>query len=133
MEADTHGELHAVLLLQTRVQRRGEGRNQAQPGMHAAQGIVFMRHRPAKVHQHPVAEILGNMARVLVNHRGGGGLVGPHDLPQVFGVELLREPGRVREIAEHHRQLSPFGVRGTACRLRGHGRAVGLDSRGCDL
>ena len=60
--------------------------------MHAAQGIVFVRHRPAKVHQQPIAEILRDVARVLLNHRGGGRLIRPHDLAQVFGVELLREP-----------------------------------------
>ena len=45
------------------------------------------------------------------DHLGRGRLVGPHDLPQVFGVELLGEPRRVGEVTEHDRQLPPFGLR----------------------
>ena len=126
VEANAHGELHAFLLLQTRIERRGERVDQAQPRMHAAQGIVFVRHRPAKVHQQAIPEILRDVARVLVNHLGGGGLVGAHDLPQVFGVELLGEPGGVRQVAEHHRQLPPFGLGGLPVVLRG----VGGEGRG---
>jgi hypothetical protein len=96
VEANAYRELHAFLPLQARIERRGEDRDQAQPGMHAAQGIVFMRHRPAKVDEQAVPEILRNSALVLVNDCGGSRLVGPHDLPQVFGVELLGEPGGIR-------------------------------------
>jgi hypothetical protein len=112
MDTDPYRQLHALLPLQTGIERRGDRRDDASPRMHAAQGIVFMRHRPAKIHQQPIAEILRDVARVLLNHCGGGRLIRPHDLAQVFGVELLREPGGVRQVAEHHGQLPAFGFRG---------------------
>ena len=100
--------------------------------MHAAQGIVFVRHRPAKIHQQPIAEILRDVARVLLNHCGGGRLIRPHDLAQVFGVELLREPGGVRQVTEHHGQLPAFGLRGATGGFWDDGRLVlrGVCERG---
>ena len=85
--------------------------------MHAAQGIVFMRHGPAKIHQQPVAEILCDVAFVLVNHLGGGRLVGAHDLPQVFGVELLGdlvESARSQNITVNCRRSASGAWRATA-------------------
>ena len=46
MDTDPYRQLHALLPLQTGIERRGDRRDNAQPRMHAAQGIVFVRHRP---------------------------------------------------------------------------------------
>ena len=62
MDTDPYRQLHALLPLQTGIERRGDRRDDASPRMHAAQGIVFVRHRPAKIHQHPIAEILRDVA-----------------------------------------------------------------------
>jgi hypothetical protein len=80
--------------------------------MHGPYGIVFMRLRIAKVHQEPVTEVLGDMAgKTLDDHRAGG-LIGPNDLPQVFGVELAGEPGGIHQVTEEHRELAAFGISG---------------------
>jgi hypothetical protein len=47
-------------------------------------GVVFMRQGIAKINQHPIPEVLGNVAVKPVNHRGTGLMVGAHELPQVF-------------------------------------------------
>ena len=118
MEANAHGQLHAFLPLQTGIERRGDGVHNAQPRMHPTQGIVFVRHRPAKVHQQAIAEILRDVARVLVNDLGRGRLVGAHDLAQVFGVELLGEFRGVGEVTEHDGELAAFRLWGNAARGR---------------
>src|SRR6266498_223477 len=41
---------------------------------------------------------------------GTHSLIGSHHLPQLFGVELLRERSRAHYITEHHRQLAPLGL-----------------------
>ena len=43
---------------------------------------------------------------------GTDGLVGAHDLAQVFGVEVAREPSRVHQGAKHDRELATLGLRG---------------------
>jgi hypothetical protein len=120
MQANAHGELYPFLPCQARIERCGDGRDSAQPRMHPSQGIVFMRHWPAKVHQQAISEILRDVARVLLNHLSRSRLVGPHDLAQVFGVELLGEARGVRQVAEHHGQLPAFRCRGNA----GRGRSI---------
>ena len=50
--------------------------------------IIFMGLRIAKIDEEAVTEILGDMPVKALDHRCARGLVGAHDLPQVFGVEL---------------------------------------------
>jgi hypothetical protein len=35
-------------------------------------------------------------------------LIGPHHLPEVFGIELARQRRRVDQVAEQHGELAPF-------------------------
>ena len=43
-----------------------------------------------EVHQESIAEILGNVAIVLLDDANGGFLIGADDLTEVFRVELSR-------------------------------------------
>ena len=133
MDAKTHRELYTCVALQAGIQRRGDGLNNAQAGMQGTLGVVFMRDRPAKVHEQTITEILGHMAFVLLDDLGGGCLVGSDHLAQVFGVELLGEFRGVRQITEHHGQVPTFGFGSSMGRLRGDGwltvRHIDLCSR----
>ena len=93
----------------------------AEPRPHRPLGVVFMRHGVAKIDQHTIAEVLSNIAVILVNHRGTGLVVGPHDLPQVFRVQVPRQRGRVNQIAEQHGEVAAFCLRRRQQRL-GYGR-----------
>ena len=62
----------------------------------------------AEVHQHPVAQILGNMAVIAGDDLATGSLIGAHPGMIVFRVQLLGERRRAHQVNEHHRQLTPF-------------------------
>jgi hypothetical protein len=114
VDPQTHGQLHTALLGQAGIQRL-HGLHDAQPGPHGPLGIIFMRLRIAKVDQQAIAEILGDMALKAGNHLGTGVLIGPHDLAEVFGVELARQGSRVDEVTEEHGELAAFGLCGGGC------------------
>ena len=90
----------------------------AQAGVHRAPGIVFMGRGVAKIDQQPIAEILGDMALVVLDDLGSGLLVGAHHRAQVFRVELAGELRGAHQVAEQHRELPPFRLRGRAGRRR---------------
>jgi hypothetical protein len=58
------------------------------------------RNRPG-----PVAQVLGDKAVEIA-----GRLADRAIIAQILGVEPRRQRGRTDEIAEHERQLPPFGV-----------------------
>jgi len=70
-----------------------------------------MRPGIAEVHQQPIAEILGDIPVKVLDDLSAGGLVCPHHLAPVFGVQLTGERRRVHEIAEQHGELAPLGCR----------------------
>ncbi len=112
VDAEPHGELHTVLCRQTGIQG-GDGLDNAQAGVHGAPGIVFMGRGVAKIDQQPIAEVLGDMALVLLDDLGRGLLVGAHHRAQVFGVELAGELRGAHQVTEQHRELAAFGLRRT--------------------
>ena len=118
VDAEPHGELHPVLCRQTGIQG-GDGLDNAQAGVHGAPGIVFMGRGVAKIDQQPIAEILGDMALVVLDDLGRGLLVGADHGAQVFRVELAGELRGAHQVAEHHGQLSPFRIRSAVCQRRG--------------
>src|SRR5213080_1896449 len=71
-----------------------------------------MRPGIAKVDQQAIAEILGDMPLKAGNYLGAGPLIGPHDIAQLFRVELAGEHSRADQVTEQHGKLAPFGVRG---------------------
>ena len=89
MDAHPHGQAHAVVPRQGRVQG-AQRRDETQAGMHGPLGVVFMRLRIAKVHQQPIPEILRNIPLKALNHCGAGLLISLHHGLPVFRVELLR-------------------------------------------
>ena len=109
MNAEPHGELHTVLCRQTGIQGR-DGLDNAQAGVHRTPGLVFMRCRVAKVDQQPIAEVLRDVAGVVLNNLGRGLLVSTHHRTQVFRIKLTGELRGTRQVTEQHRELPPFGI-----------------------
>src|SRR5262249_2380628 len=85
------------------------GRHHPQPGPPGPLGVVFVGLGIAKVHEEAIAEILRNVPLQALDHCSASTLVGAHDLPQVFGIELAREAGRIHQVAEQHGELTAFG------------------------
>src|SRR4029453_15617065 len=109
-QAQPHGEGNAILSLQSAIQG-ARGLDNPQARMHGALGIVLMGARVAKVDEQAIAQILCDVPLKALDDRGGGLLIGATYMTQVFGVELLAQPGGVDQIAEQHRQLPSFGFR----------------------
>ena len=71
-----------------------------------------MRLGIAKIDQQAIAEILGDMPLKALDDLSTGSLVGAHHLPQIFGIELAGERGRIHQVTEQHGELAAFGLRG---------------------
>jgi hypothetical protein len=99
MDADPHGEPDAPGLCQAGIQRP-HGVEDAQASAHGPLGVVFVRLRVAKVHQQAIAEILRDIPVKAPGDLDAGGLIGQHDLAEVFRVELTGEAGGVGQITE---------------------------------
>jgi hypothetical protein len=63
-------------------------RDNLQPRPYGPHSIIFMGSGLAKVHEQTVAEILGDVSFVALDHLGAGLLVRADDGVPVFGVEL---------------------------------------------
>ena len=109
MDADTHGELHAIVALKLSVDG-GHTVDIAQTRVHGSHGIVFVGAGVAKVDEKAIAEILRNMPLIALNDLGCCLLICPYHLAQVFGVEFPREFRGADQIAEHDRELAAIGV-----------------------
>ena len=70
-----------------------------------------MRLGIAKIDQQTIAEILRDMPLKALDDLGTGGLLGTHHLPQIFGIELAGERGRIHQVTEQHGELPAFGLR----------------------
>jgi hypothetical protein len=84
-----------VLTFQTRIERRCDRLDNTQSCVHGTLRVVLVRLRIAEVDQQPIAKIPGNMAREALDNHGTDLLIGPDYLAQVFGIELLRQSGRL--------------------------------------
>ena len=94
MDAQPHGEGDAILSLQSAVQG-AHGLDNPQARQHGTLGIVFMGAWVATVDEQTITEILRDVPLKALDHLSGSLLVGTHHLAQVFGVELLAQPGGV--------------------------------------
>src|SRR5262249_2871544 len=128
MDTETHGQSDTMLLLQTAIEVP-HARDHPQSGPHGALGIVFMGLRIAKVDEEPIAEVLRDITLKLLDHLGARGLIGAHDLPEVFGIELTGQSGRIHQVTKQHGELAPFGVNGLRDRW-GCGRWRWMDGLG---
>ena len=108
---DTHADRQAdrVLLRQPFMQP-AEGFDHPKTSTHRPLGIVFVCPGIAKVHQQPIAKVLGDMAVKALDHLRTGGVIGLDDLAQVFQVELSSERRRVDQVTEQHRELTALSL-----------------------
>lgn len=65
-----------------------------QPRTHGPPRVIFMGRGITEIHQQPVAQILGNVSLMALDHRRAGLLILPHDFTQVFGIKLSGKRGR---------------------------------------
>ena len=87
-----------------------------------------MRGGPAEIDLDAVAAILRHVPAVALDDRFARLLVVLHHRPEILGVQRRGEPGRVDEVAEHGRDLAPFG-RSSLDRRSALGRFVALGFR----
>jgi hypothetical protein len=92
-----------------------EGGHHAQPGLHRPAGVVLMRLGIAKVDQQPIAQILCDIPLQALDHFVTGLLIGPHDRPVIFGIELAGQGGGIDEVAEQHGELAALRLCRTRC------------------
>ena len=78
-------------------------------GAHRPFGGVFVGLRIAEVGEHPIAQILGDVAAQADDLRRAALLVGADDLAKILRVEPLGECGRADQVAEQHGQLPALG------------------------
>jgi hypothetical protein len=95
-----------------------DGVDDAQPRPDRALGIVLMRSRVAEVDQNSVAHVFGDKTIEPGDRISNSPVVCSDDLAQILGIEPPRERGRTDQVAEHHRQLSPFGIGWRRCIAR---------------
>jgi hypothetical protein len=88
------------------------GGEDSKSGPHGPQGIVFMGGGIAEVNEQPISQVLSDMPLIPVNDLGTRRLVGPHDLAQLFGIELSGEGGGAHQVTKHDGELATLGFRG---------------------
>src|SRR5262245_19895717 len=71
-----------------------------------------MRLGITKIDQQTIAEILGDMPLETLDDLGTGGLVGAYYLPQIFGIELAGECGRIHKVTEQYGELPALSLWG---------------------
>ena len=83
----------------------------AEPGPDGALGVVLVRVRIAEIDEHAVAHVLGDEAVVAADRVGDAAVIGADHLAQVLGIEPRRQRRRADQVAEHHGELAPLGLR----------------------
>jgi len=85
--------------------------------------FVFVALWVAKVHEETISKVLSDVSIVASYDFCTGTLIFTYHFSVVFGVELAGEPGRIDQVAEHHRQLPSFRLKrrgsNARCDLRG--------------
>src|SRR6266571_3673888 len=109
MDPQPDGETDALLVLQAGMQWP-ERRDHAEPGPYGPLGVIFVRQRVPEIDQQAITEILRNMPVKTGNHLGARLLIGTHDLPVVFWIQLTGEHGRLHQVTEEDGELAPLGV-----------------------
>ncbi|MGA7489125.1 MAG: hypothetical protein WBW74_19555 [Xanthobacteraceae bacterium] len=113
--ADTH--------LQRRAGRGcelGDCRDEREPGLHGALGIILVGVGIAEIGEHAVAHVLGDEPAVALDQRRAAAMIGADDPSHVLRIEPLRHRSRAHEVAEHHGELPPLGI----IRVRTRGRSA---------
>jgi hypothetical protein len=68
------------------------------------------RVRIAEICQHTITHVFGDKSSITLDQLRAAAVIGGHNAPQVFGIELGRQCSRAHEIAERDCQLAPFGI-----------------------
>ncbi len=92
MNAHPNAQVEACLPSQPGIQLP-ERVHDGQPCPDGALGIVLMGSGIAKVDEQPIAQVLRNMALKALDHLGAAGLIGPHHVAPLFGIEPAGEHG----------------------------------------
>jgi hypothetical protein len=83
-----------------------------------------VRARPAKIDEHAIAHEFGDVPLEASNLTRDRVLVGPDNLPHVFGIKAAGERRRADEVDEHDGELAAFCLAG--CRAAGITRPLRL-------
>jgi hypothetical protein len=110
MDTDSRREPDAVSLFEPQIAVL-QGIEEPETGRDRTLRGIFVALRVAEVHQEPIAQVLGNIAIIVLDDLGTDPLIRPHHLPILFGVELGGELCGVYEVTEQHRELAAFGLR----------------------
>ncbi len=104
-DADTNRERFRGARLESR--NRG---NDIEPCPHGSLGIVFVRDWITEISQYPVAPELGEEAVISSRNAGAGGVIGIDHGAHVLRIEADRQGGRAHQIADHHGEVTAFGL-----------------------
>jgi hypothetical protein len=99
VNAEPYRQADAFVLLQAGIQRL-HGVEHPQARTDRPLRVVFMRVWIAKVNQQAIPKILGDIPPKLLDHLGARGLIGAHDLSEIFRVELAGKSSRVDQVTE---------------------------------
>ena len=86
-------------------------RDQVETGTHRPLSVVLVRLRIPEIDQNSVAHVLGDKPGEARDRIGDAAVIGADNLSQILGIEALRQRRRADQIAEHHSQLAPLGLR----------------------
>src|SRR5262245_44893501 len=89
-----------------------EGFDNPKTSAYSPLGIIFMRLGIAKIDEHTIIQILGDMAIKALDDLSTGSVIDLNYFAQVFRVELPRERCRARQVTEHDGELAAFGIHG---------------------
>src|SRR5215471_16166645 len=70
--------------------------------------IVVVSLGPAEIGYNSVAQKLGDMPAKAVDFLSRATMIVDNDFAPLFRIELCREAGRVYQVAEQHRQMTPL-------------------------
>ena len=130
MDAKTDSKLETLRVLQAGI-AVSHRREDAKTSSYGSLGIIFVCPGITKVHQQSIPEQLGDMSIVALDDVRTSRLIGTHDIPVLFGIEVGRECGGVHEVTKHHGQLAAFRLwrRGGGWRRGRHGGGCGRGDR----
>ncbi len=116
-DADPHRELDPGRPADCGIQLRHRI-DDVETGPHRPLGLVLMGARVAEIDEDAVAHVLGDKAVVMPDRGTAPALIRRDDIAQIFGVHPGRECRRSHQVAKHHGQLAPLGLRRRGDRSR---------------
>ena len=78
--------------------------------MNCTNGVIFVCVGPTEKCHHTIAEIAGDFASIAPDGRAALPPICINELVQILRVQLFGKLRRAHQVAEHHRDLTEFGV-----------------------